>query len=166
MSVVNRTAIVCGQAGPYALEAQNATLAAHFTFKQGVLENTRDAALDDLAQRVHDEAAALVAAQPAKMVEYGLKATGLADLQSAITAYSASLGVHTAASGRRVGITVAIAAEIDRADANLGDFLDRLILQFTVEHPQFVKAYQTARRIIDLGGSPGKKPTDPTEPAK
>ena len=51
----------------------------------------------------------------------------------------------------RVAITAAIAAKIERALANLKNVLDRLIVQFTAEHPAFAAAYTAARKIVTRG---------------
>ena len=171
LSVINRVLIVAGAAGSYAYEAGNQTLGAKFDLGEGTLKNTRDSQLDDLAQGVHDDAAALVTAQPAKLAEYGLIPAWLTDLQSAITAYSALVGTPRAAIAGRGAITKAIEAEITRADSNLANLLDRLIPQFAAEHLAFVTAYESARKIVDLGGSgpsstPASNPTPASESPK
>ncbi len=126
------------------------------------LKNLRDSLLDDAAQVIHDEAAILVVADPVKMTEFNLTPAVLADLQSAIIAYSSTVGTPRAAVAGRSGITEAIAAEITRATANLENLLDRLILQFQADHPTFTTAYATARKIVQAGGSHGENPTPPT----
>jgi hypothetical protein len=113
----------------------------------------RDALLDDTTQNIHDRAALLVAADPAKAAEYNLTPAALADLQSAITGYAAMLGTPRAAIATRVATTEAIAAEIDRAMDNLKRVLDRLIVQFESSHPAFTSAYHAARKIVDSGNS-------------
>ncbi len=160
-SLVSRTLIVAGAAGSFAFEVGNRTLAAKFEAKEGALKNLRDSLLDDAAQVIHDEAAALVTADPVKMAEFNLTPTVLADLQSATTAYSSTVGTPRAAVAGRSGITEAIAAEITRADANLQNILDRLILQFQADHPAFITAYATARKIVNAGSSHGETSTPP-----
>jgi len=163
-SLVARTLIVAGAAGSYAFETGNQTLAAKFDVKEGGLKNTRDSLLDDAAQVIHDSAAGLVAANPTRLAEANLTSLMLADLQSAITAYSATVGTPRAAVAGRSGVTEAIAAELKRADANLENILDRLILQFQADHPTFTTAYATARKIVNAGGSHSTSTTDPTNP--
>jgi len=153
LSLINRLVIVAGAAGAYAFEAKNHTAAAKFELKVGVLKNLRDGLLDKTAQGVHDEAAALVTADPVKTAEYNLTPAVLTDLQSAITAYGSTLGTPRAAIASRVAVTAAIAAEIDRALANLKNVLDRLILQFQADHPAFTTAYAAARKIVNSGNS-------------
>jgi len=152
LSLITRTLIVAGAAGSFAFEAGNQTLAAKFAVKEGELKTMRESLLDDAAQAIHDEAEKLVTANPAKMLDYKLTPILLADLQSAVTAYSATLGTPRAAISGRTGITAAIAAEIERADANLENILDRLILQFAADHPAFTTAYASARKVINAGG--------------
>ncbi|MCX8497300.1 MAG: hypothetical protein ORN51_14050 [Akkermansiaceae bacterium] len=157
-SLINRTLIVAGAAGAYAFEFPNLTLGAKFDVKEGELNNTKDAMLDKVAQGIYDEAAAIIAADPVKTAEYNLKPTLLTDLQSAITAYSSTLGTPRAAIVGRVAVTEAITAEIDRAKDNLTNVLDRLILQFQAEHPAFVSAYEAARKVIRTGTRTEPKP--------
>jgi hypothetical protein len=116
------------------------------------LKNTRESLLDDVAQAIHDEAQKLVVANPAKMADYNLTPAMLTDLDTAITAYSGVLGTPRAAVAGRTGVTEAIKAEIERADANLENILDRLILQFAAGHPAFTTAYDTARKVVNAGG--------------
>jgi len=161
-SVISRILVVAGAAGSYAFEVKNHTLAAKFEVKEGALKNLRDSVLDDFAQVIHDEAAALVTANAAQLAEFNLTPAILSDLQSAITAYSATVGTPRAAIADRSGITEAIAAEIDHADGNLKNILDRLILQFQADHPAFTTAYATARKLVNSGGS--HAPTQPAPP--
>lgn len=165
-SVINRTIIVAGAAGVYAFETQNETLAAKFDVTASGLQNTRDSLLDDTAQGVYDAAAPLVTANAAKLAEYGLTPAMLADLQSAITAYSATVGTPRAAVASRSAVTTAIEDEIKRADANLSNILDRLVPQFAADHKAFVDAYHAARKIIDLNAPAAKPAAAATTPTK
>ena len=165
LTLVSRTLIVAGAAGAFAFESGNQTLAAKFNVNEGGLKNTRESLLDDAAQVIHDEALKLVTANPTKMTDYNLTPVMLTDLQSANTAYSATLGTPRAAIAGRSGATAAIAAEIEAADANLGNILDRLILQFAEDHPNFTTAYATARKIVNAGGGHAAPPTVPVPPA-
>jgi hypothetical protein len=152
-SLVNRALAVAGAAGALAHEAGNQTQAAAFLVTETSLITQRDALLDDTTQNIHDRAALLVAADPAKAAEYNLTPAALADLQSAITGYAAMLGTPRAAIATRVATTEAIAAEIDRAMDNLKRVLDRLIVPFESSHPSFAAAYQAARKIVNAGNS-------------
>lgn len=102
-----------------------------------------------------------VAANPAKMTDDNLTPVMLTGLQSAITAFSATLGTQRAAISGRTGVTAAIAAEIDRADANLDNILDRLTLQFTTGNPNFTTAYASARKVINASNNHEPKPAPP-----
>jgi hypothetical protein len=153
LSLIARLVMVAGAAGVYPYELKNQTLAAKFDVNKGTLQNLRDAMLDKTAQGIHDEAAALVAADPVKTAESGLTEAALTDLQSAITAYSFILGTTRAAIVNRVPVTAAIAAEIRRALDNLKNVLDRLIVQFEADYPAFTAAYASARKIVSAGNS-------------
>ena len=96
-SVINRAMEIGGAVAAYASGTGDATLQAQVTFSKSVLKDLRDAELDDRAQAVHDIAADLLAKHAAAMGDYGLTATKLTDLQSAITAYSAMVGSPRAA---------------------------------------------------------------------
>ncbi|MEO5913404.1 MAG: hypothetical protein ABIS50_04170 [Luteolibacter sp.] len=150
-SLITRLLIVSGAAGAYSYEAGNHTLAAKFDFKEGALKNLRDSLLDEIAQGVHDQAAAIVAAHAVKAADYNLTPAMLTDLQSAITAYGSTLGTPRAAIANRTAITAAIAAELDRATDSLKNVLDRLIVQFAADHPAFTTAYAAARKVISTG---------------
>ena len=169
LSVITRLENVAGMAGPYAFESGNETLGAKFKISFGKMANTRDGLLADLAQGIHDEADTLVAAQPAKLAEYGLTPLILTDLQSAITAYRSVLGTPRAAISNRSADTQAIAAEIKRASLHLDQVLDRLMLQFRAENLAFFNAYESARKIVDTGGgsaAPDVTPATPLPPAQ
>ncbi len=84
LSLITRLIIVSGAAGVYAYEKQNQTLAAKFQVAESTLKGLRDAVLDETAQGIHDEAAALVAADPVKTADVGLTHAVLTDLQSAV----------------------------------------------------------------------------------
>jgi hypothetical protein len=157
-SLISRLVIVSGAARVYAHELNNQTLVAKFNAKEGILENLRDALLDEAAQGIHDQATALVAADSGKAAEYALTSVVLDDLQSAITAYASTLGTPRAAVASRVAITEAIAAEITRALGNLKNVLDRLIPQFDAAEPVFTAAYATARKIVNAGNTHETKP--------
>lgn len=163
LTLVSRTLIVAGAAGAFAFESGNQTLAAKFNVNEGGLKNTRESLLDDAAQVIHDEALKLVTANPTKMTDYNLTPVMLTDLQSANTAYSATLGTPRAAIAGRSGATAAIAAEIEAADANLENILDRLILQFAENYPNFTTAYATARKIVNAGGGHAVAPEPTTK---
>ncbi len=150
-SLVNRTLIVAGAAGACAFEATNHTQAQQFKVSETGLLRLRNTILDDTAQNIHDHAAAMLAADPAKAAEYNLTALSLADLQSAITAYGSTLGTPRAAIATRVATTEAIIAEVTRARLNLKNVLDRLIVPFETTHPAFTAAYHAARKIVDSG---------------
>jgi hypothetical protein len=150
-SLVTRLLIVAGAAGVYAHELNNHTQAALFKVSESGLKRLRDSLLDDTAQNIHDHAAELIAADPAKAAEYNLTAENMTALQSAITAYGSTLGTPRAAIANRVAITEGLSAEISRALHNLKNVIDRLIVQFEPTHPAFTAAYAAARKIVNSG---------------
>jgi hypothetical protein len=131
--------------------AGDGALQVRASFSKSKLRDLRDAELDDRAQAVHDIAADLVTKDAAAMSDYGLTATRLTDLQSAITAYSAMVGSPRAAIAGKAAITDAIEGEFSRADNILGQQFDKLVVQFEAANPQFVKAYRSARNIVATG---------------
>ena len=140
----------------------DATLQAQVDLSKSALKNLRDAELDDRAQAIQDIAAELFASHAAAMSDCGLTAVKLTDLQSAITAYGALVGGPRAAIVGRAAITEAIAAEFARVDLVLNGQLDKLVVQFEAENPQFVSAYRSARLIVASGSrAAGDKPTPP-----
>jgi hypothetical protein len=151
-SLINRTLEISGAVSAYAEETKDATLQSSVTFSKSELKDLRDPELDDQAQAVHDIAAGLVAENAVKMGEYGLTAVKLADLQSAITAYSELVGGPRAAIKGKVAVTRAIEAEFARADRLLTGQLDKLVVQFETAHPQFVTTYRAGRVIAASGG--------------
>jgi hypothetical protein len=157
-SLVNRVLAVGCAAGALTYEAGSHTQAAMFRISESSLMELRDSVIDDTAQNLHDHAATLVANDPAKAAEYNLSATTLADLQSAITAYSATLGTPRAAIATRVAVTQAIAAELTRSMDNLKNVLDRLVVQFETTHPAFTAAYSAARKIVNSGNHSTRTP--------
>lgn len=160
-SLIARTLVVSGAIAAWASETDNRTLFDRADVKEGELQKLRDAELDDAAQVQHDLALDNLAVMP----DYGLTNALLADLQSAITAYTPLVGKAYAERSKRKSVTDAIPDEFARADKILDEQLDRLVRQFETDHKSFVDAYRNARRIVQSGGGSRGEDEGETDPA-
>lgn len=144
-TLCTKTAAVAGYIYAYAAANKNNTLKSEMNLSITTLMRTRDEELAPRCQNVHDKGAVNIAA----LKDYGVTAALLADLQTAITDYSASTPRPRAAVSSRKTATVNLAALFKENDAILNEQMDKLIEQFRADHPNFVKTYFSNREIID-----------------
>ena len=155
LSLIARLMSVGGAAGVYAYEKGNQTLAAKFEVVESTLKGLRDALLDETAQGIHDQAAALVTSDPVKTADVGLTPAVLTDLQSAITAYGSTLGTPRAAIANRVAVTEAIAAELASERLNLLETLAERTAERILAEPQAMRAFVRIEKLDRVSGSLG-----------
>jgi hypothetical protein len=155
--MAKRAMIVRNKVGPFAHATGNMELAAQVDVNASDFTLARDTEADDIAIRILEAAQANEAALVA---DYGLKASLLDDLESAIEGYSALLGKPLAAIKSRKTTTEQLDTEFAKADTLLENVIDPLILSLELEQPDFVANY---RNVMVIGGTPA--PKDEEQPA-
>jgi hypothetical protein len=87
----------------------------------------------------------------ALLADYGINNQTLNDLRAALDDYLAkSPNTRTAASNRKT-LNANLTVLFKQADTVLKEQMDKLIVVFRAEHPDFVTTYETNRIIIDAG---------------
>jgi hypothetical protein len=128
----------------YAATVGNNTLKAEVNFPISELLRMREDSLPPRCQNIHDAGVANLAA----LADYGVTAAMLADFQTAVDRYSAETPKPRTAISQRKTTTVNLAALFDETDEILKDRLDRLVQIFKTAHPDFVRTYESTRRIV------------------
>ncbi len=147
---------VAGALMAYASTNNNNTLLNKAKISENTFAKARDDARDDIAQDMHDEANAILAA----LADYGVTAATLTALQTRIDAYRMAIASPKMAIGERSTHTGLLKQEFARADALVKNRLDGLVRQFEETDATFVANYRNARKITDTGS----QPTPPTPP--
>ena len=156
-AAVDATLVVAGLVLSYATASALADLAAKVQLKPAQLNKGRLIRRVQLMQQVYDAAEPLVA----KLVDYGVTAATLTDLQTKIAAGDALIS-----SPRTTIMARKVATEnLGRAFEELGSLLDHeldpLVLSLREADPAGYALYQAARIVIDRPGTPAKT-DDPT----
>lgn len=158
--MATRAMIVRNKLGPFAHVTNDPELIAKVEVCASDFARANDTEADDIAIRILQTAEAHEAALVAG---YGLKATQIDDLESAIEGYSALIGRPIAAIKSRRTTTQQLETEFEKADALLDNVIDPLILSLELEQPAFVAGY---RPLLVVGGRSARKDADePTAPA-
>ena len=101
------------------------------------------------------------------LADYGVQQADLDELSGRIAAFDALAPKPQAARASAKSAGQALDAAFDRADGLLNNGLDKLLLKFEDNHPDFFRDYQNARTIIDLPGArnhAAPPPPPPTPP--
>ncbi len=136
----------------YAATVGDNTLREQINFSISALLKTREDVLPARCQNIHDAGAARLDA----LAEYSVTQTTLDNLQTAIDDYSTAAPKLRAAVSERKTATANLAALYKTTDELLTIRLDKLVTIFKATEPDFVRTYETTRRII-------KPPTTPTQ---
>ena len=146
---------IAGVVFAYASANSNNTLKAEMNLPVTTLMRTRDNALAPRCQNIHDKAVANRVA----LEDFGITASMLSDLQTAINSYSSETMKPRAAISGRKTINTNLNALFKENDRILNDQLDKLIELFRPENPDFVQTYESTRIIVDPP-TQARKPKD------
>jgi len=108
-------------------------------------ERARDMILKDMAQVVYDEASAV----SVNLVDYGVQAGDLADLQNLIADYTAVVESPRQAIAERKTATNDLTDQVKEMMNILKGRLDMLMENFKASNPGFYSDYFNARIIVD-----------------
>jgi hypothetical protein len=143
-TLCERTSEIAGIVYAYAVTIGNHTLKAEVDCPVSSLTRLREDALAPRCQSIHD----IAKLNLAELADYGVTLPMLAALQEAITKYSAESPKPRTAIAERKTTTARLAELFDETDAILKDRMDKLVVAFKAEHPDFVRTYEATRRII------------------
>jgi hypothetical protein len=140
-----KAAKIAGLIYAYAAKNGNPELKAAVDFSPSELSRLKDGELAPRSQTIHDAGVANLAA----LADYGVTDEKLADLQTAITAYSQTAPQPRAAIADRSVVKANIKQLFAAIDKIFTEQLDRLIEDFAETHPDFVAGYKAKRKIVD-----------------
>jgi len=137
----------------YASSVNNNTLAAQVKFRRSEFDAFKKEEVDNICQGIHDVANTNIAA----VTPFGIKAIDLADLQTAINLYNASIQGPRQA---RISISSAKSQIKDNIKVVIQNLfknqMDRMVDTLKVSNKIFFDEYHQAREILDLGSTVGK----------
>jgi hypothetical protein len=129
----------------YAVAISNDTLKQEVNYSLSALTKTREESLAARCQNIHDAA---VANQTA-LLNYGITTAMITDLEAAIANFSAQTPKPRTAISQRKTLVSNLVQLFKEADAILQDRMDKIVVTFKAAHPDFVKTYESARKIVD-----------------
>lgn len=132
----------------YASSANNNTLKAQVNFTIPKLEAKHKEEVDDICQTIHDASNTYFGGAE----QYGIVATDVSDLQTAINLYrTASQNPRQAIITKSSAKSQIVALIKELSDIILKEQLDNIVNTLIITNPIFVNQYFQAREIIDLG---------------
>lgn len=127
----------------YASAVSNQRLKEEVNFSYSALFRTRDDQLAPRCQNIHNNGTANLAA----LADYGINAQALTALQNAIDNYSVKAPNPRTATSQRKTLRTNLVMLFDEADTILREQMDKLVVNFKLTDPDFVKAYEFNRVI-------------------
>lgn len=147
--MAERASKLAGLTSAYAAKNKNTALQAALDFSRSDLYQAKDNLAIDRCTAIHDQVCAVVA----ELKPYGITATELDALQSAVTSFRTLIGQKgQQQSGKRAN-TQTLETLFKQADNLLRTQLDKLMLRYTDTNRAFYDAYLSARLIKNIGGS-------------
>lgn len=129
----------------YASTTGNNTLKEEVNFSYSKLARLREELLAPNCQNIHDRIVENIAA----LADYGITGAMATELQQLIDKYSADTPkVRTAISNRKA-TTASLVTLFEELDDILKNRMDKIVVIFEAANPEFVAAYNAARRIIE-----------------
>jgi hypothetical protein len=129
----------------YADANKNNTLKQEVNFNLSKLVRTRDDQLAPRCQNIHDKGLANVDA----LKNFGVDEDKLQVLQTAINTYSAESPKTRTATSSRKTLNANLRQLLRETDAILKNQMDKLVVAFRANNPNFVATYETNRIIVD-----------------
>jgi hypothetical protein len=149
--------LVAGGTAAYARATNDPVLLADVDLEPSAIAKASEQTIDDIAVRVHAAATGVIAF----LADYGLTATDLTTLDSAIAAYEAARAMPDAKRAERAGHTETLEPLFRDASLFLDGQLDVLMRRYKATDPTFHAGYEAARVIIDLHGPGEEDEPDP-----
>jgi Carboxypeptidase regulatory-like domain len=136
---------VGGMIFAFASVTANNTLKQEVNFSVSKLSNGSEETFISRCRNIHAKGSENLAA----LADYGVTNQTLSDLQTMIDDYIARSPKSRTAKSNRMTMTSNLTTLFKQADTILKEQIDKLILVFRAEHPDFVKTYEATRIIID-----------------
>jgi hypothetical protein len=147
IALIDMLLVVIGGIKSYAKDVNDEELFSSVDFSQSELEKLGDSLLIDRANLI----IGIANANAANILDKGITAVVLGDLQTLITEYeNAVSGPRTVISDKKTA-TAQLAVLFAQTDELLKDNLDGLILQFKIPNNDFYRNYFNNRIVLDLG---------------
>lgn len=159
-SMIRKALQVAGQLEAYASITKDAELKAKVSISETTFTRRRDEVRDELAQEIHD----LAAARINELTDYGTLSTTLDALQTRIDLYTTAVESPRLAQAHVSTLTALLEKEIRRADMIQRDRLDPLMEQFSDTDEMLYTEYQNARKKIDAKGGAKSARNPPPAP--
>jgi hypothetical protein len=140
---------VAGMIFAFASVIGNNTLKQEVNFSVSRLIQGNEETFVSRCQNIHAKGVENLAA----LADYGITQQTLSDLQTAITNYVAKSPQTRTAKSNRKTLTANLSSLFKQADTILKERLDKLVVAFRAEHPDFVKSYEANRIIIDAAST-------------
>ena len=156
-TAIDATLAVAGPVASYAQAQELGELAAKVNLHRSAFDRGRITRRVQLMQQVHDAAAEVLA----QLVDCGVTAAMLTDLQNKIDAANALVPVRRATVITRRVATAKLAGSFRKMHALIAKELDPLVEPLRLTDPDNYALYQAARLTINLPGTPAKT-DDPT----
>lgn len=129
----------------YASTTGNNTLKEEVNFTYSKLARLREESLAPNCQNIHDKIVENITA----LADYGITSAMTTELQQLIDRYSAETPkVRTAISNRKA-TTASMVTLFEEMDDILKNRMDKIVVIFEAANPEFVAAYNAARRIVE-----------------
>ena len=145
-----------------ALAATNAdkNLAAQVELTRSGLGKLTDDDLEETGKRV----SGLAEAHLTVLADYSVTQADVTELEGLTTRFHRVKSAPRVAIAGRAGETATLPERINATSGILRDRLDKLMTKFRQTRPEFVAGYQSARVIVDRGGSGSAPPPPPNPP--
>lgn len=144
-SLSELSATMGGRIYAFAAKNGNNTLKDAVNFSVSDLLRLKDGELAPRCQAIHDAGITNLAA----LSDYGVTNDKLAELQTAITAYSVAVPKPRTAISNRSTLKANIKQMFKDADAILVERMDKLVEDYAKDNSDFVLTYKSARVIVD-----------------
>jgi hypothetical protein len=160
LSLEEKILEIADQSAALAEKNSNANLAAQVEFSLSSLDKLSDDELEETGKSV----SALATANLAALADYAITQADVTALDALTTKFHGVKSAPRTALAGRAGVTNTMPDLISNTTSVLRNRLDKLMTRFKKSNPEFYAGYQSARVIVDRGGSGGSAPPSPTPP--
>lgn len=131
-----------------ATATEDFALAEKMDYSKSALSRGREIAIVARCREIHSTATTSLP----ELADYQVTAAKLTAFKKQIDAFEGLIPRPRNDQAARAAATKALPKLLRQADTILKRRLDRLVGQFAAEHPEFVAAYRSARRVLETGG--------------
>jgi len=154
-AMIDAGVVVAALVMSYAAENEMVDLIEETRLQEGDFTRVRLQQRIRLAQRLHDVVLPLLPA----LVDYGVTAETLTDLQKKIDAAGKSLPAKRGSVADRKAATAQLVVAVRELDAIEATQIHPLLKPFEISNPEFYQRYEARRQVLDLPGTRSKENT-------